>query len=75
MVPQVVRKGGIKGPWYRNIVCEGNYRLLNSSRRYCNIFVGISNPFFMFLHQFYHFQAVMMSSGDLVSQRCAQLPS
>ena len=34
--------------------CGGNYWLLNSSWRYCNTTVGISSPFYMFFHQFYH---------------------
>ena len=71
--PQVEPEPGMEGPWYWDKLCEGNCQLLNSSRSH--IFVWISSPLFVFFHQFYYFQAVMMSSGDLVSQLCAQLRS
>ena len=72
MAPQVELKREIRGPCCRENAHEANCRLLNTSWRYYNIFVGISSPFFVYFHQFYHFLAVMISSGDLVSQPCAQ---
>ena len=61
---------GIKGPWYPDIMCEENCQLLNSIRRYCNTIVGSSSAICMFFHEFYQF-----SSGDLISQCCAQTTS
>ena len=49
-------------------MCEGNCRLLNSSRRYCNIFVGASSSFFKFFHQLYHFW------GDTLRAHLDQVP-
>ena len=75
MASQVDPKRGLEGALYEDIVCEGICGLLSSSRRYCNITVWISSPFCLFFQKFYHFWAVMMSSGNLVCQPCAGLTS
>ena len=66
---------GIGGHWCRVIVFRRIGRLLNPSRRYYNIFVYFSRHLCVFFRQYCRFLPVMMSSGDRVSQRCAQLTS
>ena len=61
--------------WCRVIVFRRIGRLLNPSRRYYNIFVQFSGHFCVSFRQFCFFLPVMLSSGDRVSQRCAQLTS
>ena len=73
--PQVEHICGIRGHWCQVIVFRRIGRLLNPSRRYYNIFVRLSRHFWVFPRQYCFFLPVMMSSGDLVSQRCAQLTS
>ena len=73
--PQVEPRGGFEGLGYQEVVCKRIRWLLNSSRRYSIIFVGILSKFFMVSHQLRYFLAVMMSSGDPVSPRYAQLTS
>ena len=73
--PQVEHIGGVGGPQCQVIVFRRIGRLLNPSRRYYNIFVRLSRHFWVFFRQFCFFLPVMMSSGDRVSQRCAQLTS
>ena len=73
--PQVEHICGIIGHWCQVIVCKRIGRLLNPSRRYYNIFVRLSRHFWVFFRQYCCSLPVMMSSGDRVSQRCAQLTS
>ena len=73
--PQVEHISGIEGHWCQVIVFRRSGRLLNPSRRYPNIFVRLSRHFWVFFRQYCCFLPVMMSSGDRVSQRCAQLTS
>ena len=73
--PQVEHICGIEGHWCQVIVFGRIGRLLNPSRRYYNIFVRLSRHFWVIFRQHCCFLPVMMSSGDRVSQRCAQLTS
>ena len=73
--PQVEPVCEIGGHWCRVIVFRGIGRLLNPCRRYYNIFVHFSRHFCVFFRRFCCFLPVMMSSGDRVSQRSAQLTS
>ena len=73
--PQVEHISGIEGHWCQVIVFRRIGRLLNPGRRYYNIFVRLSRHFWVFFRQYCCFLPVMMSSGDRVSQRCAQLTS
>ena len=73
--PQVEHISGIEGHCCQAIVFRRIGQLLNASRRYYNIFVRLSRHFWVFFRQYCCFLPVMMSSGDRVSQRCAQLTS
>ena len=71
--PQVEHICVIEGHWCRVIVFRRIGRLLNPSRRHYYIFVQFSGYFWVFFRQLCCFLPVMMSSGDPVSQRCAQI--
>ena len=73
--PQVEHICGIEGHWCQVIVFRRIGRLLNPSRRYYNTFVRLSRHFWLFFRRFCCFLPVIMSSGDRVSERCAQLTS